>query len=493
MQVFINLTQTHRCCVVVLDTRPSLIIPLTIAVLMGTLLGLFGPLPLWWWSVVGVGVACASLMSGSAAPRLPILAIVAMCTSAAWAQLRSQPTHHDHGQLVSLEGRFIIARVVVDRWPWGTINAVADAQGGQLDFTGTVHLGGHPFDSGTILQGPGLVTRTKKGSLHLRMGGYASVVRRPQMSVIGTLKKAAVHRLADDPSPSSKRLALIEASVLGRRSVTFRRLYTPFRDTGTAHLLAVSGLHLALVASMGLALRRLVGASPGMDAVVLVLTAVLFLLLVDIRPPLARAVAMALVIALGPPLHRRLAGGTALAFALLVALILDPRVVTHPGPQLSFTVVAALVWVLPVVEARARLELRPMGSWRRAWRAGWLAWLVSTPIIMVHFGRAGPFAVPAGIAMVPMLTVLLGAGWIRVLTPPSPFDVLSGMCMDTSAGLMLWGADTLASIPGAAWIGPRPQGWWAVLAECVIFVAYLRPGAWVWFGGGVVVVLLCVV
>ena len=459
---------------------------------MGTLLGLVGLLPWWCWPVVGTSIACASLASGRAAPKLPILVVVVMCSGAAWAYWQSKPTHRDQSQLVPFEGRFIMARVVVERWPWGNIVAIADGQGGHLEISSTIHLGGFQCKPGTILQGLGLVTRNKQGLLHLRMGNCANVVRRPNIGVLGTIRNAAAHRLADDPRPSDQRLALIGASVLGRRSGTFRSLYTSFRNTGTAHLLAVSGLHLALVASMGLAFRRLVGASPSMDAVVLVCTAVLFLLLVDIRPPLARAVAMALVIALGPALHRRLAGGTALAAALLVALIHDPTVVIYPGPQLSFTVVAALVWVLPVVERRAQRDMRPNGPFFRTWRAGWLAWLVSTPIIMVHFGRAGPFAVPAAIAMVPVLTVLLGAGWIRVLTPPSPFDVLTGMGMDTSAGLLLWFADTLALIPGAMWIGPRPQGWWAVLAECVIFAAYIRPGAWVWLGGGAVVALLWV-
>ena len=114
------------------------------------------------------------------------------------------------------------------------------------------------------------------------------------------LRQAAVDRLAADPQLSPHRQALVEASVLGRRNGAFRRVYGSFRDTGTAHLLAVSGLHLALVASMGLALRRLVGASPRMDALVLAFTALPLLLLVDVRPPLARAAAMALLLAFGP-------------------------------------------------------------------------------------------------------------------------------------------------------------------------------------------------
>lgn len=462
-------------------------VPLTGAVLIGTLFGLWAVVPWLWVTAAGLVVACVGLVWPQGV-RLSVVLVVVACSASTWTHVRTAPNHHLAGALDALVGRIIVAQVVVDQWPWGTIVGVVGAP----RVSGEVHLSGFERPPGAVLHGPGLLLRSTHGGLHFRTGRCAVTVSWPRINLRGTLQRAAQARLLASPKPSPRELALAQASVLGQRTTAFRRLYKPFRDTGTAHLLAVSGLHLALVASMGLALRRLLGVSPKFDSLILAGTAVLLLVLVDVRPPLARAAVMAIILAIGPTLHRRLGGPTALAAALCLALVLDPEVVTHPGPQLSFTVVAALVWVLPVAEQRARKNLCLGGTWRRAWRAGSIAWLASTPIVMVHFGRAGPFAVPAALAMVPILTLLLGAGWLRILTPPTPLDTLTGFALEHAGSLLLWSADTLAAIPGATWMGPQPHVWWAVLAECIVFMAYLRPGWWVWPSGASIVLLLFV-
>lgn len=462
-------------------TRPALIVPAAASALVGTVVALLVPLPFWWWMMLAAGVSLLGLVHGRrGCPPAAVLCLLAISlTMAGHARWRLEHDRRARGALTGLAGRLVEAQVRVGQWPMARITALAGAG----PTNGLVRLKHRPLPSGALITGPGLLLEGPRGGMQLRLSADASVHQPPEtplLALIKLIRKEGRGRLVEPPSPRGAPRALVEASVLGRRGPAFHRLYRPFLDTGTAHLLAVSGLHLALLAGLGLWARRLVGGPPWMDALVLLMTAAMMLLLVDVRPPLARSAVMAIVLAIGPMLHRRLAGGTALSAAVIVALLIDPLVVVRPGPQLSFTVVAALVWVLPVVERRAQADLRASGPWRRAWRAGWIAWAVSTPIVMLHFGRAGPLAVPAAMAMVPALTVLLAAGWVRILSPPSLLDVLTGGVMDVAARAMLWAVDALMIVPGAALSTSPAPLWWVVLAEvCVLWVC-LRPGRWAW-------------
>ena len=473
--------------------RPALIIPLSVALVTGMVLALSTGLPWWWWCMVAIG-SCTVVLAvpqGRLTPSVLLWSV--MLGSAGWAGFRMKgpglESMHD------LPGRLVVARVLVEDWPQAQLLNVVGmpakvVRGERVRLRGATPRGclyQGQYSSGSVLEGVVLVQLDRRGALVLRPGAWTVLRRAPPPGGLTRLRKLASNRLRAAPAPSGARQALVQASVLGRRSGDFYRVFAPFRDTGTAHLLAVSGMHLALVAMLVLATRRLVGAGPQWDAPTLALTAVFMLLLVEVRPPLARAAVMALVLAAGPMLHRRLAGGTALCCALVIALLCDPGALFKPGPQLSFSVVGGLVWLLPCVESRARTKLRLGGTWARSWRAGWVAWIVSTPIVLYHFGRVGPLAVPGALLMVPVLTVLLAAGWARICTPPGPWQVvldhITGPLLHMSSEVLLTMVRWLQQVPGATWIGERPDGWWVLCAEAVVVACCVWPGWWRWVAG----------
>jgi ComEC/Rec2-related protein len=444
------------------------------AALIGVLLAIVMPLPWWWFAVMAVGTGVLVLAMDR--PGAIGLLIVCCLCAAAWGQWRNARHSIRAPMLSAVAGQLVRVRIRVEQWPDARVMHIA----GVGPCADHVRLRGAPRYQGTQFDMVARVGTDRLGRTVLYPGTMQRVTRGPPPGPVAVLRSLAAGRLRASPAPRGRAQSLVQASVLGRRDGPFNSLFKPFRDTGTAHLLAVSGLHLALVAGLVLVLRRFLSAPAQLDAWLVAAAACTMLLLVEVRPPLARAAAMGLTLALGPMLHRRLSGATALCVAGLVALLIEPAVVRQPGPQLSFTVVAALVWLLPVVEARARRELRRTSMVHRAWRTGLIAWLASTPIVLHHFGRAGPLAVPAGIAMVPMLTVLLGAGWCRVLLPPGVADIPTGWLMDWSSAALLWAVDLLVLIPGSTWATVRPPGWWAFLAEAVVLAGCLRPGRWCW-------------
>ena len=130
-----------------------------------------------------------------------------------------------------------------------------------------------------------------------------------------------------------------------------------FRKNGTAHILAVSGLHVGMVyASVSLLLPR---GRLGKDLVILFLL-FLYVVLASFSPSVLRAFLMILIHMLGKRLYCRydLLSSASLAFILL--LVLNPNSLFNPGFQLSFLAISSLALFLPVLEKLFRSSLVSM-------------------------------------------------------------------------------------------------------------------------------------
>ena len=101
--------------------------------------------------------------------------------------------------------------------------------------------------------------------------------------------------LKDSPIQSGINASIVSAIILGHRDEYWQEIALPFRDTGTAHLLAISGLHLAIVCGMVLLAARLFGFPPRRVVFIAIISTTLMLILADVRTPLARAGIMFLI------------------------------------------------------------------------------------------------------------------------------------------------------------------------------------------------------
>ena len=206
--------------------------------------------------------------------------------------------------------------------------------------------------------------------------------------------------------------------------------------SGTAHALAVSGLHLGFVAlwlfamfrwsltrSEALALRWPVHR---LAAAATLVGVTLFALWTGARVATLRALAMAAVLLLARLLGRRASASDALAVAVFALLLADPAELRSPSFQLSVAAVLAILWS---AEAGRRFVDRVVpadacGPWLlRAGRhlagALWVslaAGLGTAPVLLAHFGRLAPISVLANLVVVPWLGfVVLPAALLSVL------------------------------------------------------------------------------
>jgi competence protein ComEC len=232
----------------------------------------------------------------------------------------------------------------------------------------------------------------------LAPGDWRSAMGRLRQD-LGDWLQASVHDL--------RSAALLRALVVGDRSAIDRDLSEVLRTTGTAHLLAISGLHVSLVAGFGALIggilaswRPLRWIGPDRRRHALVsgwMAAVIYAALTGFALPAQRALVM-LTVGLGAVLLRRsIAPGRALLVALAAVLLFDPLAPLSVGFWLSFAAVAVLIW---------SFAGRPPGGAGGLGlvRAQLVLGIGMLPLNLGLFKFLAPSALPANLLAIPLVT-----------------------------------------------------------------------------------------
>ena len=291
--------------------------------------------------------------------------------------------------------------------------------------------------------------------------------------------------------------ALVEALVVGVRDRITGDQRETLRRTGTAHLLAISGLHIGLAASLGFAVGRFAGPwlVPGVAPVRLgalagMAIAAGYATLAGFSLPTRRALVMAIVLLGALCARRRLGGSTVLGLGLMAVLVLEPQAVLAPGFWLSFCAVALLLY---------GLGGRPhAGASVFDWRRWGLPQIVVTvglaPLILHWFAEqpiAGPIAnvvaIPfVGIAVLPALL----AGSLCLSLPGQLADTAGELLVRVGTGALevLWGLLEFLAAHGPRYtlsVEPSLATTALAMAGAVILLAPPGvPGRWagaLWF------------
>jgi competence protein ComEC len=268
-------------------------------------------------------------------------------------------------------------------------------------------------------------------------------------------RRASGWLLANLPeSDRSDRDSMLASLLLGDREAEIDGFYESFQRVGLAHILAISGFHLAVLAGFVMMLSRLAGLSRRTTGLVIIAIVLLYLLVVEVRMPVLRAALMTIAGSLGLAFARRLGAGGLIALSAVVLLLWRPHELFNPGFQLTYATVLALVHLAPALRSRwfgrpnleAATSAVMLGQWlRTALAASVAAWLVATPIVAHHFGRVALLGIPLSVIAVPLSALILALGYVKIVLSA----ILPSAAMLLSIPLTV-GADVLLSIVRAA-------------------------------------------
>lgn len=322
---------------------------------------------------------------------------------------------------------------------------------------------------------------------------------------------------AGDDATRARGRALLAALVLGEDDPALSEMRSAFNRLGLAHVLSISGFHIAVMCAVGLLLLRAPGDLGWLEPVLIAGMALLYLAILPFNAPVWRSALMVLGLLGADALGRRYDRLTLLGWIAVLLLLWRPMDLWSLGFQLSFGLVALLLWMGTAVHGRlwgVRLKgqvARPataaslvLDSMKKLVSTNLLCSAAATPIVMYATGLVSPLAVLTGIVVVPLIMALLVAAYaavaLGVLAPP-----ITGPASDLLATLAGWtGAlvDWLDRLPGSSVRTPGVSALWAAAATVVILYwlsrGYLRSaggwgaaaavGAWLgvelWFGTG---------
>lgn len=209
---------------------------------------------------------------------------------------------------------------------------------------------------------------------------------------------------------------LLQGLLTGDKSALSEQIYSAFRRTGMAHLLAVSGLHVSFLSGV---LYVLPGQKRRRIFVVVPLF-VCFALLTGGQPSVWRAVVMASLMLIAPLVNRENDPVTSLSLALFLLLLHNPYSSLSAGLQLSFAAVAGLACFYTKLYDWFVKPLKRRKSWRlrgRIWRlaAGSFATSLSAmvftlPLVAWHFGTVSLVAPLANLLCIWVASLAFGFG-----------------------------------------------------------------------------------
>lgn len=295
-------------------------------------------------------------------------------------------------------------------------------------------------------------------------------------AALNELRRRVTRRILD-VLPRDGRGAVAAALVTGETGAIPRPVLDAYRDSGLAHLLSISGLHMGLAAGLvffvvrgGLALVPAVALRWPIKkwAAVVALAATFFYMLLAGAPlPTQRSFLMTGIVLVAVLVDRTALSMRLVAWAAAVVLVLSPEALVGPSFQMSFAAVAALIAAYEVLSPR-------LAAWR-AGHDGWLAagghYLVGVVLSTLvaggatavygvyHFNRFAVWSVVANALAVPVSGVAMPFAALGLLLMPLGLDgwawTLMGWCVAVINGVAAW----VAGLPAAALSLPVLPTW----------------------------------
>ena len=369
-------------------------------------------------------------------PEVRVLPPMPLSGDSKWLATEARQTRFDlECQEANADGKWLAVR--------GRVRVVEHEARGEPPYgygyrvvvVGMARLPSGPSNPGQVDGATLLRRRGIDATLSVGEGGLAVEDRSGSGGFWGTiygLRSSLRAKLQASLAPDRQSAGLLCALVLGDRTEVDDDLEEAFARTGTIHLLAVSGLNVAIVAGMVWLLAALCGLGRRIAGTLVLCTVLAYAIITGAPPSVVRAAVMTCAFVLAILGRRQPDPMQAVATAAIVLLVLRPFDLFNVGFQLSF---AAVLGIVLLTGDLARL-LRPRKSlfervagddevslwrlWRRAGHetaatlaaASVAAWLGVLPLAVFYFHHYNPITVLVNMVVVPLagLLTILGFG-----------------------------------------------------------------------------------
>jgi competence protein ComEC len=499
--------------------------PLWLPVGLGTGAGTYFALPAEPSLAVGVAVLGVALAAGllaiSGRARWPMALLATLLLGFGLAKLRESwvatpvlnqaIVAHLTARIVSLEPRAHGERLVLDevrsgalepapRWVRVALRTGSDFRPGDwLSLTARLDTPPAPSEPGAGDLGRSLFFQSI-GAVGFAYGRAHTIVpaRPPSLSQrlrqgIEDLRLTMTRRIQAALPGSMGGIA--SALITGERGGISDEDEEALRDAGLAHVLAIAGLHMALMGGgIFWLLRAVLAAIPVLAlhypikkwaAAGALVASAFYLTISGAAPSAVRAFVMLAMIMIAILLDRPALSMRSLALAAAILLVLRPEAIAEPGFQMSFAAVGALVAVAEWELQRERTA--PRGALYRYAHGIVMTSLVGSlatlPFAMFHFDRATHYAVLGNLIAMPVMGFwVMPAAALSVVLMPFGLEGFALHLLGQGIGMMVAMGRWVSGLPGAVSLAPAmPLSALLALSLGGLWLAIWRRG-WRWCG-----------
>ena len=340
------------------------------------------------------------------------------------------------------------------------------------------------------LGGVGYVQGRCRGGALGAPGGIISDIR---MHIAAFRRQLAAHV---NEAAGERAGGFAAALVSGDRSFMPVKDQVALRNSGLAHLLAISGLHMAIVGGLVFYLmRRLLAFIEPLAlrvpvqkpaAIIALLASLSYLVISGAGVSTQRAFIM-LAVVFGAVLFDRAALSLrSFAIAMILVILLQPESVMSPGFQMSFAASGALIATYEAWTARRAASERVMGSISYSWASlavtSLVAGTATAPYALYHFDRLAGLGLIANLAAMPIITfVSAPAAAAALILTPIGYGDLGLRVFGYSLEAILWIAETCtAQAPEGISPGKQMPDLSLVLFTAALAAAVVAHGVWRW-------------
>ncbi|MBN1878590.1 DNA internalization-related competence protein ComEC/Rec2 [bacterium] len=274
------------------------------------------------------------------------------------------------------------------------------------------------------------------------------------MTMLGRLRITAVDALdeitlgseRDRSNNSTDKSAISKALLLGTRDEISPETQTIFQEAGLVHLLAISGLHVGVIAGIVSWLLKRCPCGIRTRNIVLMLIIGVYAVFTGGNPSVVRAACLVLCHMTAGIFHRPSSMVNTLSISIIVLLFLKPGWINDPGFQLTFAATFGIALLYPGL--KQCLKCLP-GRWvGESIAVALAAQCATTPVSAMWFNRISILGAIVGLPMIPLTSLVLICGLAALLFHPIP--LLGAILMNLHAtllGFLMRGAAQVSSLP----------------------------------------------
>ena len=254
------------------------------------------------------------------------------------------------------------------------------------------------------------------------------------------------------PFPSDSTAPLLKALLTGDRSGLSRDTVRIFRESGGAHLLALSGLHIGILYLILSKLLWPLGNSRNarrIRSALIILAAGIFTLMTGSSPSIVRAFLFIFLTETARIAGRPRDPIRILSTALLIQLVLTPSAITSVGFQLSYLAMTGIFLLYPILDSWYPKDFR-FDPVRKIWSAAALSiscQLFTGPLAWLRFHTFPTYFLLTNLIALPITTLLMGCAVATLAL--QGLGICPGFLLqatDALAGLLTWTLQTISTM-----------------------------------------------